>query len=238
MDGFDTQNNGTEPSPALGFLKPRDTRRVVARSAAYSRMVGLLRWVLPIGMLLALAALIVLPMIRVDKIVMMAAKNIPNLVVENLHFTGMDASDQPYSLTAVKALKVETAPDLIDLEKPQGEITLNSGAWLSGRAEHGRYDQKTKRLWLGGDVQLFHDQGYEFNSSEAQVNLENNTAWGDKPVLIQGGFGTITGQGFRVLEKGTVVVITGPAHALLNLHQTEGSDKPSVDEGEAKTEIP
>jgi len=238
MNGQDAQDQGGRPAASLGFIKPRDTRRVAARSGANSRAVGVLRWVLPLAALLILGILILLPMLRVDKLAMTVAQNIPNLVVENLRLSGMDASNQPYSLTATKALKVATAPDMVDLEKPSGEVTLNSGAWLSGRAQHGRYDQKKQRLWLGGEVQLFHDEGYQFNTSEAQVNLENNTAWGDQPVLIQGGFGEITGQGFRVLEKGTVVIILGKARALLNLRADEASDKPSPDGVEGKAEIP
>ena len=238
MNGQDAQDQGDRPASSLGFIKPRDTRRVAARSGANSRAVGVLRWVLPLMALLILGLLILLPMLRVDKLALTVAQNIPNLVVENLRLTGMDASNQPYSLNAARALKVATVPDMVDLESPSGEMTLNSGAWLSGRAQHGRYDQKKQRLWLGGEVQLFHDEGYQFNTSEAQVNLENNTAWGDQPVLIQGGFGEITGQGFRVLEKGTVIIILGKARALLNLRADEGSDKPSPDGIKGNAEIP
>ncbi|MDD5586184.1 MAG: LPS export ABC transporter periplasmic protein LptC [Alphaproteobacteria bacterium] len=210
------------------FLGLRDTRRAAAHSAAYSRAVGVLRWALPLAVLMVLVALIVLPMIQAKKITAAVAEAVPNLVVEKLNLTGLDAKNQPYSLTAAKALQAENAKNVIDLEMPQGDIALENGAWLAGKAQYGRYDQENKRLWLGGNVELFHDQGYQFTTSEAQVDMSQNTAWGDQPVLIQGAFGEIRGQGFRVLEKGNVVVIKGHAQALLNLQTAKPSDKPSA----------
>jgi lipopolysaccharide export system protein LptC len=209
------------------FMGMRDTRRAAAQSLAYSRAVGVLRWALPLAVFLVLVALVVWPMAGAPKITATVAEAIPNLVVENLHLTGLDAKNQPYSLTAAKALQEDNAKNFIDLEKPQGDITLESGSWLAGKAQYGRYDQQNKRLWLGGDVELFHDQGYQFSTSEAQVDMSKNTAWGEQPVLIQGVFGEIRGEGFRVLDHGNVVVIKGHAKALLNLQPPPPSGKPS-----------
>jgi hypothetical protein len=61
-------------------------------------------------------------------------------------------------------------------------------------------------------------------TDEAQVNLNTDDAWGDKPVLIQGGFGTIRGVGFRFLDSGHTVVVEGPATAVLSLHGAGASD--------------
>jgi lipopolysaccharide export system protein LptC len=76
-------------------------------------------------------------------------------------------------------------------------------------------------------VQLFHDKGYQFTTDEAQVDINQDDAWGEKPVLIQGGFGEIRGKGFRVLDHGSVVVVGGPAKAILNLRSSGPSDKPA-----------
>lgn len=220
-----TQNQ-REQTDHTAFGRPRDTRRAMEQSAAYSRTVGLLRWILPLLVLLVLLVLIVWPMLRTQDIAATVTEAIPNLVVENLNLTGLDANNQPYSLTAARALQAADARNLIDLEKPKGDITLNSGAWLAGRADYGRFDQEHKRLWLGGNVQLFHDGGYQFTTNEAQADLGENLAWGDQPVLIQGAFGEIRGQGFRMLDKGKVMVIKGPARATLYLQRPAPSDKP------------
>ena len=219
-------NDDEAPERAPSVFRPRDTRRAVAQSFVYSRVVGVLRWALPLAVSLGLVALVAWPMIGAEKMKAVVAEAIPNLVVENLHLMGLDAKNQPYSLTAAKALQAANVKNLIDLEKPQGDITLSSGAWLAGKAQYGRFDQSNKQLWLGGDVQLFHDQGFQFTTNEAQVDLSQNLAWGEQPVLIQGAFGEIRGQGFRVLDEGNVIVIKGHAEARLNLQATPASGTP------------
>jgi lipopolysaccharide export system protein LptC len=209
----------------LNFLRPRETERL-KKARGPRRVVGGLRLVLPLTSLLVLFVLVLWPAIDPNKITRAILKNAPDLVIDNLHFNGLDSKNQPYSIGAAKATRPAGVQNIFDLEKPEGEITLDTGAWISGKAQYGRFDHDKHKLWLGGDVQLFHDKGYQFTSDEAQIDLNENYAWGEKPVLIQGDFGEIRGQGFRLLDNGHTMIITGPASALLNLHSGGGSDKP------------
>jgi len=225
---------GTAARP-LSFISPRATRRAArARDSRTTRFVGRLRFILPVGGVILLVVLIAWPWIDPSGLRSMVVKNIPDLVVENLHFTGLDSKNQPYEMIAARATRPQGVANIYDLEKPTGNIQLQSGAWIAGKALYGRYEQNTKRLWLGGDVQLFHDKGYQFTTDEAQVDLNDNTAYGEKPVLIQGDFGEIRGRGFRMLDSGSVVVVEGPAKAILNLHSDPSlqtgaaSDKPAA----------
>ncbi len=146
------------------------------------------------------------------------AKNIPDLAIDNLRFSGIDEKNQPYSLFAAQATKPASLHGIFDLTKPEGEITLQSGAWIDGKADFGRYDESGKKLWLGGNVRIFHDNGTQITADEAQIDLKTSEAWGDKNVLIQGSFGTIRGAGFRFFDSGHTVIINGPAKAVLSLH--------------------
>jgi len=56
---------------------------------------------------------------------------------------------------------------------------------------------------------VFHNNGYQMTTEEMRVSLDTNDAWGEKDILIQGGFGTIKGAGFRFLESGNKIVIGG-----------------------------
>ena len=208
----------------LSFIRPRVKE---VRSARRIFMVAILRGVLPAAALFLLGALIIWPIVSPNRITAIAMKNIPDLVIDNLHFTGLDSKNEPYSLTAGKATRPGNLKDIYDFDKPQGEITLANGTWVSGKAEYGRYNQDTRRLWLGGDVQMFQDKGYQFTTDEAQVDLNDNNAWGESPVLIQGNFGQIRGKGFQLLDSGKVMVVKGPAHASLDLHNNNASDKPA-----------
>lgn len=203
----------------LGHLRPRDTRDVRNRSAAYTRMVGFLRWFLPLMVVLTLVGLSVFPMLSSQDIAALAVQHVPNLMVEHLHLTGRDERNQAYSLTAARALQAKDAPNAntVDLVRPEAEITLDGGNWIAGQAAQGRFDQTDKTLWLGGKVEFFHDKGYRIISDEMRVDMEKKAAWSEKPVLIQGSFGEIRGQGFRLLNAGEVFVVTGHATAKLDL---------------------
>jgi lipopolysaccharide export system protein LptC len=214
-----------EPHDRLSFIRPRE--RQMNAHKRRSLIVAKLRVALPLGALLVLVTLVVLPLIKDGGIKAVAFKNIPDLVIKDLHFTGLDTKNEPYSLTAVKTTRPGGLSNIYDLDEPQGEITLANGAWVAGKAKTGRFDQDTHKLWLGGDVQLYHDKGYQFTTEEAQVDLTDNNAWGKKPVLIQGDFGQIRGQGFKLIDSGNVMVVTGPAHASLDLHKMGPSDKPA-----------
>ncbi len=174
-----------------------------------------LRHWLPLLAVVVILALFIWPALRPGFKVPDIAKNAPNLVIDNVHYTGVDSNSQSFSLSAQQATRALTGHNgLYDLTKPQGDIQLKGGGWLDGKADLGRYDEKGKRLWLGGNVELFHNDGYQFKTEEAQVNLENKAAWGHKSVRIQGTFGTIEGNhGFRLIDQGKVLVINGPAKA-------------------------
>ena len=213
---------------SLSFIQPRDTKRTI-KARREKRLINVFRIALPVGSLLVFGALILWPIIKPNTLKSVILKNVPDLVVDNLHFTGLSTKNEPYSISANKATRPSGVQNIYDLDKPQGEITLANGAWVSGNSIYGRYDQDTRKLWLGGDVRLYHDKGYQFTSDEAQIDLNENYAWGDKPVLIQGNFGEIRGQGFRLLDGGHIMIVKGPAHAFLSLHGGPGSDTPKPD---------
>ncbi|MDD3183077.1 MAG: LPS export ABC transporter periplasmic protein LptC [Alphaproteobacteria bacterium] len=212
----------------LGQLRPRDTRAAKAQNARYSRTVDVLRWLLPVIVVVGMGVLLLWPLWQDNKISGVMVDNVPNLMVESLNMTGLDEKGHPYALTANRALQAATTKNLIDLEKPKGELTLESDTWVAVHADQGRLDQNTKKLWLGGHVEVFHDAGYRFTSEEINVDIPKSTAWGSQPVLIQGSFGQITGSGFRLLDGGKTMIVTGPAHAKLDLQHMGTSDKDNL----------
>lgn len=192
------------------------TRRIEsAREGRMARFATQLRHWLPLAAAMVVLLLFAWPALRPRFKMPDIANNAPNLVIDNVHYTGADDKNQTYSLSAAQATRALTnAHGLYDLTKPQGDIQLDNGAWIDGKADFGRYDERGKRLWLGGNVEIFHNDGYRFRTEEAQVNLENKAAWGTKGVRIQGSFGAIEGNnGFRLIDDGKTLVVNGPAKA-------------------------
>ena len=127
-------------------------------------------------------------------------------------YVGTDTQNRPFSLTADRAVQSTSEPGVLDLVRPQGELTLKDGTWIAIKADRGRYNDKTGKLLLLGNANLFHDKGYEFKSDEAHVDVKAGNAWGDLPVTGQGPFGEIFSRGFRLFDSGATIVFNGPAH--------------------------
>ena len=51
----------------------------------------------------------------------------------------------------------------------------------------------------------------------------NGTAEGHEPIEGEGPFGHASGQGFRILEHGDVIIFTGQSHLELVPHEKKGS---------------
>lgn len=129
-------------------------------------------------------------------------------------YRGIDEQSRPYSVTAATAQQ-QGAAHRLDLTTPEADLTLADGAWVYLRADAGHYDRPAARLDLAGAVRLHHDNGVMLETAAATIALDAGSAASDTPVAAQGPFGTITGEGFRMTERGTVIIFTGRARAVL-----------------------
>lgn len=134
--------------------------------------------------------------------------------VLNPSLVGTDSAARPFRVTAdlgSRSIKEGTGGEVYDLTNPKADIVLSDGSWVALTATDGRFEAESNTLFLVGNVNLFHDQGYEFLTPSARVDLETSTASGDEPVKGQGPFGILDAQGFRVFDSGDRVLFLGPA---------------------------
>lgn len=134
-------------------------------------------------------------------------------------YQGLDEQNRPYTLTADTATQAGQQQDVVDLEEPRADILLNDGAWVLLEARAGRFDKARNHLDLTGNVTLWHDNGTMMVTEQAAVQLAEGAASGDAPVAAQGPFGTLTSEGFRLRDRGQVVIFTGNARAVLEGRQ-------------------
>lgn len=146
------------------------------------------------------------------------------LTMLNARFEGVDDKNQPYTLTADEARQSTAVSDLVELELPKGDLLQEGGAWLALTAREGLYNRFAELLDLTGDVSLFHDQGFELHTESAQVDLEGGTAYGYEPVQGHGPDGTITSKGFRLLNRGEIIVFTGESRLVIYSDEPEETE--------------
>lgn len=129
--------------------------------------------------------------------------------MQNAQYHGVDQRGQPFTLTANEA--IQRGPNDVQLAKPEGDITLHSGAWLMLSSNSGLFNQKADTLALTGDVTLYRNDGTIMTAPKADIDLHDGTAHSDDPVAAQGPFGTLHAKGgFHLTGKGTDVMFNGP----------------------------
>ncbi len=214
------------PAPvAIRRAMPSPSRaRVLPSAAALARrqaVMRALRIVLPgMGMVL-LALLLIWPELegQENRLSFRQGTGIAAAHVAAPLFQGMDEQRRPYTITAELAQQVQGrgAPgaEVVALRIPRADITLSDGAWLLLEAREGEYDRGANRLELSGDVTLWHDAGTRFHTDAATLDLAAGTARGARAVEATGPFGSITGEGFEIHERGAAIIFTGRARAVL-----------------------
>jgi lipopolysaccharide export system protein LptC len=200
----------------IGAL-PRRRRTAFGRS----RIVATMKYLLP-GLAFALLVLVaVWPRLhpdeerfRIDLVAVGPAGGTKPQVL-NPRLQGIDSAARPFQITANIGSRIDVESsegEIYDLTNPKADIVLSDGTWVALTATYGRYESRNNTLFLTGNVNLFHDQGYEFLTESAQVDLETSTASGDVPVKGQGPFGVLDAKGFRVLDAGERILFIGPAN--------------------------
>ena len=218
------------PQDAAARPVPPSGRRAAAKGAQpprfsgrsrYSSFVGVMKLALPLMATALVLLLVAWPQLISDdgrfglSLSRIGAEQTENLSMLNARFEGRDELNRPFSITADTATQASGDADLVDLEAPKADLTLEDGTWLALTARVGRYRPKRETLDLNGNVSLFHDQGFEFATEAASIDLGEGSAAGSAPVRGQGPAGELEAEGFRIFDHGERIVFTGKSRLLL-----------------------
>ena len=188
----------------------------------YSRRVALLRLLLPaigVALLLLVAAwprlrpLIESVGLGAPAIDLRAARE---LTMVDPRYNGLDRSNRPYTVTAAVARQIPDRTDLLALKTPKARMMMAHGDPVFVTGAEGIYQSQAQLLDLSGGVDLVRRDGTRFRTATAHLDFADNTADGDDRVVGHGPQGDITGQGFRIRDKGNTVIFTGRSTVLLD----------------------
>ncbi len=199
----DTRLAGVNQPPRLSGKSP------------YSVFVGFMKILLPALAAGLILLVVVWPQLRQEEdgirsgVGKLTQDQAQNLSMLNPRFDGIDEKNQPYRVTADEATQISPESPLIDLAMPKADITLKDGTWLALTANSGRYNRDGETLNLEGEVNLFHDRGFELRTESVRIDLSTGTAQGSQPVEGQGPTGTLHSEGLRILERGNHIIFTG-----------------------------
>ncbi len=192
----------------------------------YSRFVTFMKLALPAAAAGLLLLVAVWPRIqsaieRLHRLPRIDLSQARDLRMLNLHYSGRDRHDRPFTVTADAARQRPEVDDLVELEGPKADMTTDNDTWLALTGYSGVYRPQAQLLDLFGNVELFQDKGNEFKTDVAHVDMANGSAEGDDPIEGHGSFGSIEAEGFRIKDKGDIIIFTGKARLVLEPREKE-----------------
>ena len=198
----------------------RATRHAGGRYS-YSRFVQLSKLMAATVALVLIALVVIWPQLRSRDntlpigIAPSSREDAESLHMVNPRYTGLDENNLPYEVTADLASQESAKSENITLDNPKADMTMKDGTWVALSATSGLYGQKSQMLDLTGDVNLFHDSGYEFTSKTATIDLNTGAGHGNDPTFGHGPAGEIEGEGFTFTDKGKTIIFTGKSRLIL-----------------------
>ncbi len=119
-------------------------------------------------------------------------------------FQGVDEKNQPYTITADSALQKND--DVIVLDNIEADLFTEEQNWLALKADTGTLDNAKEYLTLVGNVELYHDKGYEVHTPQVAIDMKTNEVSGEKSILLRGLLGTLESETFHMENKGETMV--------------------------------
>jgi lipopolysaccharide export system protein LptC len=203
------------PAASPGSL---DARAAVRRRAmAHSRLVHLLRWLLPTGIFAIVALLAGYVVVDTMRAAAVRPGEIPTQIrMVNPHFLGRDELGRSFNLSAHVAMRDDhdmrqvllAAPVMVMYVKGQGARTLT--------ADRGVYREDTRILRLSGHVRLGGSDNSAVSTDDALVDARAGTVKGVSPLSGSGQMGAIQAGSYDISGKGDRVILKGGVHARLN----------------------
>jgi lipopolysaccharide export system protein LptC len=208
-----------QPKERLGLIGAAGDDAVRVVTHGYSKFVRLMRFVLPLLALVIVGLVMSWPKVEETMKTIPHEAGMPQSVAENElvepRYEGTDEKNQPFAVTAHRAIQSGQDPDVVLLELPQGESTMNDGKAVKISADKGQYQQKAQKLLLEGNVTLDQASAYEFRTDKLLVYLKYREVWSDAKVTGKGPAGTLEASGLHATGENNLLIFTGPVKLVL-----------------------
>lgn len=139
-------------------------------------MVRTALWILPVGIGVLSAFLVLAPMMVSGEMSFVLDKNRVDIAGERLRidtaeYRGQDSKGQAFSLQAGSAIQQSSAKPVVELNALSAELKLPEGP-ASLRADKGQYDMETETVSVQGPLKFQTTDGYVLDTHDATVDLK------------------------------------------------------------------
>jgi lipopolysaccharide export system protein LptC len=186
------------------------------RSGQRSRLLGVLRVLLPLLAVMLVALVLAWPQIMrhsggfdVPILLPGDADQADTLRMDSPRYVGETRSERPYEVTARAASVDPLRTNLVRLDQPAADIALADEGAVRLTAASGTYDRDTERLVLDGGIEVVTSSGYRFVTPSARIDLAKGQVRGWQPIEGAGPSGTLSADRFEIQDTGDVLRFDG-----------------------------
>jgi lipopolysaccharide export system protein LptC len=203
-----------ETSEARALRSRRQT--FAAPGGSHDRLVRALARVLPMGVGVIAALMIITPLSPRGEVSFLLDRNKVALIderlsVDNAMYRGRDDRGRPFSLLAGEAVQRSSAEGLVRMRELVAQLLLAEGpARLS--ADGGVYDIDRETVAVDGPVRLTASDGYRMTASGVSVDLRARMLRGDAGVEGAVPAGTFSANILRADLGARTITLEGNAH--------------------------
>jgi lipopolysaccharide export system protein LptC len=189
------------------------------KARVHSRLVRIMRVVLPMIMIGVIALLVALVAQHAARRQAAAHRDAATPIrMVNPHFFGRDNQGRAFTLGARQATRDETSFQTVLLSYPSITLDVKGPHPSTLTADTGVYHEDSRLLFLRGHVRADNAKQARFATDEALVNTLTGEVNGSAPLASETSTGDVQSRGFDVYDKGDRVVFKGGVHARLNQH--------------------
>lgn len=193
-----------------------------APGGSHDRVVSLLAKVLPMGIGIIAALMIVTPLSPRGEVSFLLDRNKVQVIhdrlrVDNAMYRGADAKGRPFSLTAGEAVQRSGKEGIVRMQNLVARILLKGGP-ASLRADAGQYDIREELVDVPGTVVLTAADGYRMRATGVTVDIPDKRLVGSGGVSGAVPAGTFSANRLEADLEARTVTLAGNAR----LHMVPG----------------
>ncbi|RYE01036.1 MAG: LPS export ABC transporter periplasmic protein LptC [Sphingomonadales bacterium] len=177
--------------------------------SSHDRLVRTALWILPIGIAVLGAFLVLAPLFTGGEMSFVLDKNRVEIARERLRidsavYRGQDSKGQAFRLHAGEAVQQSSAEPIVQLRDLNAQIQLPEGP-ASIVAQQGRYNLNSEQVSVQGPIQFKTSDGYTLDTHDATVDLKTRQMQSGGAVTGTTPMGVFSGNKLTAdLEKRTV----------------------------------
>lgn len=189
-------------------------RKQNRRMRHHSRMVISLKVLLPSLAALLVGLVILWPQLqaRQDEAISIVSETDAapqDQMMVNPRFFTVDGKGEPLNMTAENAYELPGETRRIRLNNVKADLVLKDNRFLALDAAAAVYFQSKDTVELSESVNLYSEDGFELNTTQAQIGLKDQNLKGTAETFIRTPAGTAVSDGFEITDGGTIVRLTG-----------------------------